>query len=333
MAQSCGEVTGVSGLMQVSNRFAICDSKTDGGGWTLIASGASPPADYGGPWYANLMSLSPSFFGGFRRPHLWFEQRLSDPTSDIRFSCSDTPCDNPDTCQYLSDIVFYDTPWYFWIAKETHRVKRCFASERVHPKRCNLLTGECMEEWVADQREQVIGEFLCRDKWGGFDFHVDFNTGAASGARNKTDWGIVDDMWVCGNRTCAHNATHSECNWFAWVRGPRPMAAAGEGGGAEGGGGGGSFDIGGFGDGDTPGFLSDSIFYALGVIVAVTLPVFAYMCSSMLFMIADRVTADSMPGQSARARDPAAAPPPRVAFLPGNGGGGGAVGRHALEMT
>ena len=48
-------------------------------------------------------------------------------------------------------------------------------------------------------------------------------------------------------------------------------------------------------DFQSTGFLSDFIFYALGVIVAILLPVVAYMCASVLFVCADKATSDGMP--------------------------------------
>lgn len=257
---SCGELqddgrsaNGLS-VRTVSDRQAICDLKTDGGGWTLVASGTEPPGDYGGQWYPELTTLKPKP----RQPHsttpLWYQDRLSAPVSDIRFSCSTKPCEGELDCKYSADLIFYETPWYPWIASATSRVPRCFAAQRVHPKRCDMLTGTCMERWVADEALQNWGEELC-DEWGddGRSFHIDFQWGASSamapvgadeldeelseaskdddGDGFNSEWGIVNGVWRCGQQQCRgknatllppvnDNTTASDCAWFVWVRGP-----------------------------------------------------------------------------------------------------------------
>ena len=262
---SCGELqddgrtpNGLS-VRTVSGKQAICDLKTDGGGWTLVASGTEPPGDYGGEWYPEVTTLKPKP----RQPHsttpLWYQDRLSAPVSDMRFSCSTKPCEGELNCTYTADLIFYETPWYPWIASATRRVPRCFAAQRVHPKRCDMLRGTCMERWVADEALQNWGEELC-DEWGddGRSFHIDYRWGASSamapvGADElddelavssddeyedgwakddvNTEWGIVNGVWRCGQQQCrGKNATllppvndettASDCAWFVWVRGP-----------------------------------------------------------------------------------------------------------------
>ena len=279
-ALSCGEVSGPSGVYDVGGTHAMCDTTADGGGWTLVASGQQPPGDYGGHWYPDLTTLQPKTRDDGH--YLWYQDHLSASMSDMRFSCATSQCDSSTNCSFAADLVFYHTPWYPWIAGATHRVRRCFAAQRVHPKRCDLLTNTCIEEWVADEATQEWGEELCNE-WGddGRSFHIDFKWGAtsttplpATGAPDwqdlTSDWGVVNGVWRCGHKQCRGgnstlldpinaNTTADNCAWFAWVRGPRIVAEV--------------FDpLAPVPEGDV-GILTDSIFYLLGCFVAVLIPV------------------------------------------------------------
>ena len=74
-------------------------------------------------------------------------------------------------------------------------------------------------------------------------------------------WGMIDGNWRCGNTTC-HNSSDSECAWFGWVRGPAPrnIPRVQE------------FDPFAPVPKEDVGFLSDSIFYLFGILVAIIVP-------------------------------------------------------------
>lgn len=157
-AHSCSELSGTqSGIHEVLGHLSVCDLETDSGGWTLIASGRSPPGGYGGKWYSDLMTLQPSGSTGY----LWYEDELSAASSDMRFSCATRKCASASNCTFDADVVFYDTQWYPWIAGASNNEKRCFGAQRVRPRQCDLLTGKCTDEWVADDKELRYGERLC----------------------------------------------------------------------------------------------------------------------------------------------------------------------------
>lgn len=101
-------------IYRVAGRAVLCDMSTDGGGWTLVASGRAPPSDYGGRWYDDLMTLRPE---EQMPPHLWYASSLEGSTNDIRFSCTTNRCESETGCTYKVDLAFYDNPWYKWIAR------------------------------------------------------------------------------------------------------------------------------------------------------------------------------------------------------------------------
>jgi hypothetical protein len=100
-------------LILVAGEPVLCDTLTDGGGWTLIASGRAPPSDYGGSWYRDLTTLRPEGAGG----HLWYAEPLDAPKSDIRFSCAAHRCESPTSCGFAVDFVMYSNPLYRWLAR------------------------------------------------------------------------------------------------------------------------------------------------------------------------------------------------------------------------
>ena len=123
----------------------------------------------------------------------------------------------------------------------TARARRCFSRWLVRPRKCNLLTGECVGE-SHTRPEQLPTDVEC-SRWGRDQFHVDFELYQwgqdLQHANTTTMWGLVNSQWRCGNITCnvalssigPHRqadgsvlpfaAGENECSWFAWVRGPR----------------------------------------------------------------------------------------------------------------
>ena len=215
--ESCLDATGPTGLYWVSGFEAICDTVTDGGGWTLVYSGSKPPYDFGGPWYDELKTLRPNNRGDAGPRTLWWELHLSPSVSDFRASCTVQPCRDAYSCNFTVDLAFYDTMWYNAIASGKSDQETCFGplaltNRYIAPRRCNLVSGECTSAfWSSGEFE---GEKSCDALE---DFTVDFNDrGMDSNESDGTDWGLDDNVWKCGARAC--DPTRDDCAWFVWVR-------------------------------------------------------------------------------------------------------------------
>ena len=95
-------------------------------GLAFCISSRAPPSDFGGAWYEDLLTLQPT---SASHPQLWFSRWLSAPVSDFRFSCATRRCEAFNNCSFAVDMVFYENPWYHWIAStrfsEWSNTRRC----------------------------------------------------------------------------------------------------------------------------------------------------------------------------------------------------------------
>ena len=176
------------------------------------------------------------------------------------------------------------------------RARRCFGAQYFHPRRCNLITGDCAGPWYSSGKETADAQAAC-DRWGTGEFHIGYEmvppgqSESSFALLNESKvWGLVDGAWRCGETVCnvakgfvgAHvsadyrilprNATPDECTWFAWVRGPAVrVVGIGD-------------DDGELGvDKEQRKFYSNIFLYVFGALAALAIPVFAYMCATFLF--------------------------------------------------
>jgi len=296
---SCREVQGRTGVYQVGGHYVLCDMSTEGGGWTLVASGRRPIHPRGGDWYGGLTHLQP-------RPgsdYVWWHPALSPRRSDVRISCAVNKCAASNNCSFDVDMVFYDTLWYWNLAHMTDHGKgqqqqrqRCYRKPHPGqvPERCDLLSGRCLE----GQRSVKTGDLIELDDCEHpdapvLDMRMNLRDGLGEASLPKccdpeemeevawrTEWGEVDGAWRCGVHECARNAEHSElsvaCSWFVWVRGPQHSYAP---------------IIEALFDSSSITFAGEVLFFVTGAILAAILPVSAYFCASFLFAAAAWPTA------------------------------------------
>jgi len=275
---SCMDVPSgmLSEIYMVSGHPVLCDMVTDGGGWTLVYSGRAPPTDFGGTWHEDLSTLHPS-----RQEilPLWWTTSVSNSVSDFRVSCAVEQCNSSTECAFAVDLVFYDTFWYSFIGSSKSEAETCFGLSfftehmaRLSPRRCNLLSGECLSQGVYWSSGAFESEKACDAPE---DFAFDFNDrGLDSDEADGTDWGLDDGKWKCGTQACAANGT---CSWFVWARKSAHNTDVFDH----------LFSVVIFG---WPTSLKYS-FYVLGIFLAAAFPVIACHYAKAIFRLADRVTA------------------------------------------
>ena len=214
VVQSCADLpsTAPSGTYSLSSGEAVyCDTTTDGGRWTLVASSRSPPSDFGSAYYSDLQTLSPdaehnTLWNGF------VVDGVESAFGDFRVSCKvDRSADALDV-----DMVFYDVGWYQEIASGASDAEVCFEEQNgdghsAPPERCNLVSGVCLARgtrWAAGFLE---AEDSCGDEG---DFTLDFqDRGMDSNQQDGTDWGLDD-----GQRKCGTVGDAPDGAWFVWWR-------------------------------------------------------------------------------------------------------------------
>ena len=157
---------------------------------------------------------------------LWNDPALYMPggLSDFRVSCRAGACDPASvSCEMTVDLAFFDNGWYHEIASGTSDASVCFEENNGHgatsppPRRCNLLTGQCLPLGDAWNSGYLEAEDSCSDTG---DFTLDFDDRGMDGNQwDGTDWGRDDGQWKCGSTQC-HG--HLGCTWFVWTRPSQP---------------------------------------------------------------------------------------------------------------
>ena len=189
-----------------------CDTTTDGGGWTLVAStfGATLN-DQAATYYDDLATLNPSS----AHEGVWNGLTELYPSGgDMRISCKDNNADEA----FDVDIVFYEVDWYQEITASFADAEVCFeetngdGDTQPAPARCNIISGECLDE--GDQWN-AAGYLEAEDSCGDTgDFTLDFDDrGMDNDQQDGTDWGEDDSSRKCGTTGDA-----PEGAWFIWFR-------------------------------------------------------------------------------------------------------------------